>query len=1137
MRQYTVKLLLVLLFSGLSPVWLNAQTQFTPYDDMPGMIKSYKPLFNASFPRWGKMLYTWPVNYYEVTGAFNNSDEKDNKALVRYYKLWTRRLAEWVKPDGTIFIPDMEKYYRQLTRIQKSASHSSKQTSDSSSNWTLLGPKETYWLNYQGSPNDPDACSWQANVYSFGVAPSNHDVIYCGTETGFMNKTTDSGNSWQLMSRDYFFGGGIKAIAVDPLNPDIVYAAADNQVHKSVDGGDTWTPLLNQGHFKADRLIIDSQNPDKIFAAANEGVYVSTDGGLTWDRKWNKTAYDIAIKPDNSNNVFAITGYFGKFRIIESTDGGAGFSIQTAFPDTIVNSSGGLLAISQAAPDKLMAIMLSADNTPYLFKENLLSHTWSLVATGKTSQFPMNNGQGYFDLVFDISPLNSNIMLIGTTTLYKSTNNGASFVALGGYSGPFGLHPDFQDITMLPDGNTWVSTDGGMYFTTDNFTSSMNIHAKNNGITGSDMWGFDQGWNEDLVVGGRYHNGNMAVADFYDPKSIRIGGGESPTGWIMKGMSRYAAFNDLGAGWILPETAEGAPEGRFFFSKYPNMDEYGGRRSNMVFHPNYYGTIYVGEGTGFWKSTDMGETFDLVYDFGYRVRYMKNSYKNPDVFYADVVGRGLYRSSDGGVTWENKPALTGGSYGNSYWKGKTFFDISPANENVIYACLENGTWSGDIGKIFKSTDGGDTWEDWTDTLSEYTKNVIVQPDSAGNDIVYLFTNARNGKTAKVFVRKQGMNHWERFDNNYPAGFYVNLAMPFYRDSKIRVAGTGGVWESPLADTNFMPVINPWVKSSFSNCMMDTLCFDDHSILNHTGVSWHWDITPAPLYIDDPDIRNPKVVLGNPGSYTVKLTVNKDGVVYEKEIPDMITTTTCPSIDNCDNPAEVPKDIWRLIYVDSEETGYPGLATMSFDDDFSTIWHTRWSSGTDPYPHEIQIDMGQPYRIFKFIYNTRQDGPNGRIKNYELYISQDSLNWGEPVSTGIWENTAAPQSIEFDSVVIGQYFRLVALSEVNGGPWASAAEFSVVGCTDITGTHNCAAKFKNLTAFPVPSSGIFTVSLPKGNRFDYTVYSVSGKIIQQGKIHSQNGDYQFDLRNNHPGIYILILKGENGVTYRVKMVKR
>ena len=144
---------------------------------------------------------------------------------------------------------------------------------------------------------------------------------------------------------------------------------------------------------------------------------------------------------------------------------------------------------------------------------------------------------------------------------------------------------------------------------------------------GSDFWGFDQGWNEDIVVGGRYHNGNTAMADFYQEKALRMGGAESPTGWIMKGKSRHAAFDYLGPGWILPSAIDGIPEGRFTFNKYPNMDEYGGRRGNMVFHPNYYEELFVGEGDGIWKSDDMGVNFELLHDFGQRVRYLQISHK------------------------------------------------------------------------------------------------------------------------------------------------------------------------------------------------------------------------------------------------------------------------------------------------------------------------------------------------------------------------------------------------------------------------------------------------------------------------------------------------------------------------------
>ncbi|MCX6267920.1 MAG: discoidin domain-containing protein [Bacteroidetes bacterium] len=1133
---------LVLIFVCFFNLMAAGQMQFTPYDDLPGIYKSYKPSYTDDFPSWAKMLYQYPVNYHVISREFDlylKQNPGEKSAVIRYFKIWRRVVEPKVLPDGTIEIPDLAGYEKNLHNARLQAGRNKERQPEGGPGWSFLGPIETFWLNESGSATAPKSCPWQANVYSFDVAASNNHVIYCGTETGFVNKTTSKGLDWQLVGQDYPFGGGITAVAIHPLDAEVVYVAAGNQIHKTHDGGLTWNPLLTAGNlFNADRLKIDPVNPQKILAASASGVYISIDGGSSWSKKWTAPAYDIEIRPGDNSRVFALTRTGGNFSVIQSTDGGETFQVQTTFPNTFAESSGGLLAMTPANPNAILALLLSAGETPYLLKGTLTGSTWNWVlkATGSTTSFPMNNGQGYFDLVLDMSPVNENIILAGTTTLYKSLNGGGTFSAVGGYAGNFNIHPDIQDIKMLPNGETWVSTDGGMNMTTDNFGVAANYFVRVNGLTGSDMWGFDQGWNEDIVVGGRYHNGNTALSGFYQPKALRMGGAESPTGWVLQGKSRHVAFNDLGNGWVLPRTAEGKPDGRFIFSKYPNMDEYGGRRSNLVHHPNYYGTLFLGEGTGFWKSTDMGVTWDLLYNFPDRVRYLQISFSNPQVFYADILGRGLCKSIDGGMTWEFKPSLTSPPYGSANWKGKIFIAISPSNENLVYACLQNGTWSADIGKVFRSSNGGDTWEDWTGSLSEYMKCIVVQPDSTGNDLMYLFTNATNGKPAKVFYRKTGMDNWASFGNNYPAGMTVNMALPFFRDSKLRVGGNGGVWESPMADTTFIPIVNPWIEKATYDCMLDTLFFDDHSILDHSGATWHWDITPQPAWIENDGIRNPMVVLGSPGSFDVSLTVTMNGRSFSKTIPGMVTASTCPSIYDCDNPAELSKNGWSLLYADSEEINDPGLATMSFDGDPSTIWHTRWSTGNDPYPHEIQVGLGGRFRISKFTYLPRQDGENGRIKNYELYISNDSLSWGAPVKTGEFVNTAAPQTIILDTATSGSYFRLVALSEVNGNPWASAAEFSLVGCVDWpVGTYPWKSD-DHITAFPVPTSNIVNISLPSGNTFHYQVISSTGGIVGQGTIQNCEGSWPFHLGNNSSGIYLIKITGEHGEIFRVKVLK-
>ncbi len=142
---------------------------------------------------------------------------------------------------------------------------------------------------------------------------------------------------------------------------------------------------------------------------------------------------------------------------------------------------------------------------------------------------------------------------------------------------------------------------------------------------------------------------------------------------------------------------------------------------------------------------------------------------------------------------------------------------------------------------------------------------------------------------------------------------------------------------------------------------------------------------------------------------------------------------------------LPRAGWILKYVDSQElVGEDGAAKNCFDDSRSTIWHTQWSSGSPKHPHEIQIELGGVYEIDGFRYLPRQDGSaNGRVKGYELYISPDGVQWGTPVVTGVFANDSAEKRVSFEPRV-GGFVRMRALSEVNGNPWTSMADFQLLG---------------------------------------------------------------------------------------------
>ena len=232
---------------------------------------------------------------------------------------------------------------------------------------------------------------------------------------------------------------------------------------------------------------------------------------------------------------------------------------------------------------------------------------------------------------------------------------------------------------------------------------------------------------------------------------------------------------------------------------------------------------------------------------------------------------------------------------------------------------------------------------------------------------------------------------------------------------------------------------------------------------------------------------------------------------------------------------IPQDAWTLEYVDSEETGR--LAINAFDGDMNTFWHTEWSQ-TDPdpaHPHEIQINLGASYHINGFKYLPRQvldpQNPglwdsNGRIDAYEFYVSADGSNWGTAVATGNFIDSEDEQEVLF-SEKVGNYIRLVALSEVNGEPWTSVAELNVLGegapslddaqavCAGYANSGKTVVMFPNkliqnspIQAGPVLANlpaGAYEVTLISHDGYDYRDHVTQPEEQWYATLHNSNDD--------------------------------
>ena len=139
-------------------------------------------------------------------------------------------------------------------------------------------------------------------------------------------------------------------------------------------------------------------------------------------------------------------------------------------------------------------------------------------------------------------------------------------------------------------------------------------------------------------------------------------------------------------------------------------------------------------------------------------------------------------------------------------------------------------------------------------------------------------------------------------------------------------------------------------------------------------------------------------------------------------------------------------------------------------------------------------MVSTYMVTAFTYNGRTDGnQNGMIKAYEVYLSLDGKEWGSPVAKGEFKNTTAMQVATLKTPTLGRYLKLVALSEINGNKWTSAAEIGIRAASNNT-------QVETITSRPVQTAtGIYDL---QGRKLadDASLHSTlpKGIYIRNGK---------------------------------------
>ena len=140
-------------------------------------------------------------------------------------------------------------------------------------------------------------------------------------------------------------------------------------------------------------------------------------------------------------------------------------------------------------------------------------------------------------------------------------------------------------------------------------------------------------------------------------------------------------------------------------------------------------------------------------------------------------------------------------------------------------------------------------------------------------------------------------------------------------------------------------------------------------------------------------------------------------------------------------AFVDRRAWKVT-ASSFENG-EGNPEHAIDGDSGTFWHSQYSPANAPTPHFLIVDMAAPLAIKGITLTPRPDGSNGRLRDYELYLSDDGRNFGAPVLSGTLRDQNTVQTISLPNPRTARYLKLLWKSEYSNQNLASLAEISVV----------------------------------------------------------------------------------------------
>jgi photosystem II stability/assembly factor-like uncharacterized protein len=578
----------------------------------------------------------------------------------------------------------------------------------------LLRGEERFTSNWQDLSEGLPA---YGIVTGLALSTSDVDLAYAAIyrEGGVLN-THDGGNSWQV-------GRGLQdlaayAVAVDPIIPARVFAAAADGVYRSRDGGASWE-RLKMPLRSAYAVVVDGRLPGRVLAGGSGGVYLSLDFGETWQATggWGaqETVLCLATGP---NGLLYAGGSKGGVR--RSDDGGLTWRSLLETP----------AIVAAIAADRFNPARLLARAERDLLRSEDGGYTWTRVALPQPDLVPQ---------AIAFSDARAGYALLGTEQhgLWSSADGGQTWTPLGTQ-----ILPNLTAVAANPLSASvlWAASTSTIYRSVD----------------GGATWTRAQRYPVRPLVRGIAFN--PALARLYAATTDGVYFRDDPGRWTVAGPELANVF-------VLALAQEGATGGVRYagtFGKGVQVSEDGGRSWRLGSRDQFATTIIPAlavvpgsptvlarvEYDRLIRSTDGGATWS-PFDRGLEnvTVYSLAAAGPPATLYAGT-GEGLYRFDAGADAW--RPS--GGQLPAGSVLG---IAVDPRDPQHL--------WLGHTDGLFTSGDGGRTWKGPAPDLRDRTVRVVLP------DLPTLYAGTQQDG---VYISKDAGKTWSRL-GRLPGGMAIN----------------------------------------------------------------------------------------------------------------------------------------------------------------------------------------------------------------------------------------------------------------------------------------------------------------------------------------------------------------------------